>query len=90
MRWHQSYQGSHLKLAITWYGLSLCLALRSESRVILAGLNASVVQPAGRTTPFIGATEGMKKDVVNKLVQAAAGILVAATMALAKFPLMEI
>jgi hypothetical protein len=49
-----------------------------------------MVEPAGRTMPFMGPTEGMKKDVVNKLVQAAAGILVAATRALAKFPLMEI
>jgi RNA polymerase-binding transcription factor DksA len=37
----QSYQGSQLKLANRWYGLSLAFALRSECRFVLAGLKAS-------------------------------------------------
>lgn len=86
-RLDQSYQGSQLKLANSWYGLGLSFALMSHCRAVLAGLKASYVQPAGRKINPKGATEEMnKKDVVNKSMMAAAGILVAASMAFAKSP----
>jgi hypothetical protein len=44
----RSYQGSHSKLAMSWYGLTLPFALRSECGFVLAGLKASHVQPAAR------------------------------------------
>jgi hypothetical protein len=89
-RLEQSYQGFRLKLAISWYGSSLSLALRSESKFVLADLKASHVQSAGRTMRPKGGTGKMKKDVVIKSMLAAAGILVAASMAFAKFPLFDL
>ena len=41
----RSYQGSHSKLATSWYGSSLAFALGLECRSVLA-LKASHVQPA--------------------------------------------